>query len=188
MAMKMTFLPNSDKLILACAMENSKINLYIEKENTDLELHLTAALGGHENWVRSLDFIEGNLQQINLVLVTKICFLFLVNDTLLLASASQDSFVRLWKIMKGNIDDIDYSVYNSTFDMDGIDYIVVLESILMGHENWVYAANWSPNKESVKLVTASLDKTAIIWEQDSQTNLWLESIRVGEVCVIIVLI
>lgn len=58
-------------------------------------------------------------------------------------------------------------------------YTVSLTAILTGHEGWVYSVNWHPNSE--KLLTASIDKTMILWEMDPTTNLWLENIRVGEV-------
>lgn len=58
-------------------------------------------------------------------------------------------------------------------------YKVHLESVLAGHEGWIYSVNWSPT--NVQLLSSSLDKTMIIWEYDSQIGLWFERVRVGEV-------
>lgn len=58
-------------------------------------------------------------------------------------------------------------------------YKVSLIGILTGHEGWVYSAAWHPCGQ--KLLTASIDKTMILWEIDPETNLWLENMRVGEV-------
>lgn len=50
---------------------------------------------------------------------------------------------------------------------------------MLGHEGWIYSVNWNPN--SLQLLSASLDKTLVIWEFDPQINLWFEKARMGEV-------
>lgn len=50
---------------------------------------------------------------------------------------------------------------------------------MAGHEGWVYSVNWNPI--TLQLLSASLDKTMIIWEFDPQLNLWFEKVRMGEV-------
>lgn len=50
---------------------------------------------------------------------------------------------------------------------------------MAGHEGWIYSVNW--NTTTLQLLSASLDKTMIIWEFDSQLNIWFEKMRVGDV-------
>lgn len=61
-----------------------------------------------------------------------------------------------------------------------------LDALLAGHENWVYSAAWHPQtttEENACLVSASMDKTIIVWLPQAQENgIWLEHARMGEVC------
>lgn len=112
--------------------------------------------------------------------IWEICILYFCiteRGDLLLASASQDSFIRLWRITQSE------SVASITdapsFQNNNCNYVVNLESVLAGHEGWIYSVNWSPT--CLQLLSSSLDKTMIIWECDPQIGLWLERVRVGEV-------
>ncbi|CAG9763489.1 unnamed protein product [Ceutorhynchus assimilis] len=146
--LRIGILPKENKLIIACALDNSKIQIILQNEENNWIKYTT--LSGHEDWVRGLDFT--------------------VNESgdLLLASCSQDGSLRLWCIL-------------STKDNENKDfpYKILLESVLNGHEGWVYSVNWSPT--NMQLLSASIDKTMIIWEFDKESGLWLESMRVGEV-------
>ncbi|XP_017768864.1 PREDICTED: probable elongator complex protein 2 [Nicrophorus vespilloides] len=161
LTLRLAKLPNCDKLIMATSNDNSKINLYSE---IDDKFEHKSTLKGHEDWVRGLDF--------------KI----IENDGLLLASSSQDNFIRIWKFTlaakHSKKTENDYFTLNE-FEVANGKYIIDLETILAGHEGWIYSVNWSQNEE--KLLSASLDKSMIIWELNKEANLWLENVRVGEV-------
>ena len=43
-----------------------------------------------------------------------------------------------------------------------------VDSVLAGHEGWVYSVQWSPGQAS--LLTASMDKTMIVWQQMEDTQ------------------
>lgn len=106
----------------------------------------------------------------------------IVGSDLLLASSSQDCFIRLWRFTeKDLIRDNIYKIENEETQLrvSNIKYNIYLESILTGHEGWIYSVNWSPT--SLQLLSASIDKSMIIWEFDKNSGLWLEKIRVGEV-------
>ena len=69
---------------------------------------------------------------------------------------------------------------------------MIVETVLYGHEGWVYGVHWQPaikddggqRHQPMKLLTASMDKTMIIWEPDSETGESSES-SVSGVSVII---
>ena len=82
---------------------------------------------------------------------------------LLLASSSQDSLIRLWRITpcdekvatqtRKNISDLDLEEDiqpdQKFFSVVGQDdtvlyFAVSLESVLAGHEGWVYGIDWHP--------------------------------------------
>lgn len=135
--LRMGMLPWSKKLILACALDNSKIELIVEN-CLDNQWFTTEKLTGHEDWVRGLDFTTDE------------------NGNLLLASGSQDSFIRLWQIIPVQNPD-EENITSQRLK-------IYLESVLAGHEGWVYSLNWSST--SMQLLSASIDKSMIIWELD----------------------
>lgn len=93
----------------------------------------------------------------------------------MLASASLDTFIRVWRITS----ETDHSTGVASFSLGNKKFSVSLDSILAGHEGWIYSVNW--NSTALQLLSASLDKTMIIWEFDQQLNIWFEKVRVGEV-------
>ena len=118
----------------------------------------------------------------------------------LLASGNQDSFIRVWRFkslsqveaqleQNKKISDLapneDIETKRVIFS-SGVStfYSVTVETILAGHDDKVFAVQWcqSSKDDDLKLVSASLDKTIILWEQDKDADgLWIESVRVGEV-------
>ncbi|KAG5896915.1 hypothetical protein JTB14_028143 [Gonioctena quinquepunctata] len=158
---KLSIIPRSREVLLACALDNSKIQIFTEKADTNFELQPSCILTGHEDWVRGLDFTEDG-------------------EDLLLASGSQDAFIRLWRISSKPRPEIHFETTVKTqIKTTSEIYNVYLESILTGHEGWIYSVNWNP--KSLQLLSASIDKSMIVWEFDISSGLWLEKMRVGEV-------
>uniref|UniRef100_A0A1Y1LNG0 Elongator complex protein 2 n=2 Tax=Photinus pyralis TaxID=7054 RepID=A0A1Y1LNG0_PHOPY len=162
MAMRIAFLPATTTLVMACGMDNSNIQLYVEDNDRFCE---SEVLRGHENWVRGLDFTVDD------------------RGDLILASSSQDSLIRLWRFShvstKPSADEYELILKKSRVKTSNYDCVISLESILAGHESWVYSVNW--NVKDFTVLSASLDKSMIIWGYDANSGLWLEKVRVGEV-------
>jgi elongator complex protein 2 len=69
---------------------------------------------------------------------------------------------------------------------------VSLESLLVGHEDWVYSVKWQPPlKISIddsndcwvqpqSILSASMDKTMMIWRPEGKTGIWVNEVTVGE--------
>lgn len=142
-----------------------------------------ATLSGHEGWIRSLDFTpETPLDP---------------NSDLLLASASQDKYIRLWRIHQGT----ELPVQASTASdptvgaylpgrspankahrfKAGADYSVTFESLLFNHDDWIYSAKWHQSNTSLQLLSTSADNSLAIWEADPSSGIWLTSARLGEI-------
>ncbi|XP_017757323.1 PREDICTED: probable elongator complex protein 2, partial [Eufriesea mexicana] len=165
-----SFLPNTDLPFLAIATENSTIELYVTNSNVVEKLHFikVQTLIGHEDWIRCMDF---NCN---------------IDNSILLASGSQDAMIRLWKISAYNIEFSNDELHQKQqmFMVNGTKYNITLESVLCGHEGWIYGVHWLQlnNKDRIlRLLSCSLDKSMIIWEPDKVTGIWLEKVRVGEV-------
>lgn len=168
-AVKLLLCPNN-AILLAYAADDDKIHLYAENYPKCFERVET--LEGHEDWVRGLDFTNDD------------------NGDILLASSSQDSFIRLWRIAPANDETKTASIEENLIQVDertltiaGKKFILSIESVLQGHENWVYSVNWNRNStdNSLQLLSSSMDKTMIVWTIDREQNLWTEKIRVGDV-------
>jgi len=81
------------------------------------------------------------------------------SGNLFLASGSQDSVIRLWKFMIKDNNDI--LISNKTLEdplklgskilnvmkQDGsiCNYVILLETVISGHDGWVYGVHWKPN-------------------------------------------
>ncbi|KAM4026605.1 elongator complex protein 2 [Anomaloglossus baeobatrachus] len=173
-------LPGSGVPILACGADDSRVHLYVKQHG---QFQKTQVLPGHEDWVRGVEFaING--------------------QDIYLASCAQDSSIRIWKIFPKSaienlkIDDKDEendiklkeNILTVKGNGEAFTYAVTLESVLAGHENSVYAVHWQPSflkdgsiVQPMSLLSASMDKTMILWQPDEETGVWLEQVRVGEV-------
>lgn len=155
--------------LLAMATDDDKVHLY--GKNNSQTFEKVETLSGHEDWVRGLDFTIDD------------------NEDVLLATSSQDSFIRLWRISKHSALKTDPTDQNliqvdeRTFTINSQKFFLSLESVLQGHENWVYSVCWSRNSDNnaLQLLSSSMDKTLVIWTVNKDQELWTEKIRVGGV-------
>ena len=157
----LTLVPGLSSPLLLAARDDCKIHLYTSQGRTDWSW--AGAIAGHEDWVVSLDTrLEG--------------------EAVMVVSGGQDSLVRMWRVerRKEREDSEELTVEEEVVSLGGEEWSVVLESVLAGHEGWVYSVQWGP--QSCQLLTASMDKTMMIWAQaEGEQDVWLEQVRVGEV-------
>ncbi|KAM3928945.1 elongator complex protein 2 [Leptodactylus fuscus] len=176
----LSVLPGSGVPILACGGDDSRVHLYVMQ---DRQFQKTHVLHGHEDWVRGVKFATNE-------------------HDMYLASCAQDSLIRIWKIFPksaienlktDNEDTENYIKLKENMltvkeQGEEFTYALTLESVLAGHENSVYAVHWQPSfmkdgsiVQPMSILSASMDKTMILWEPDEETGVWLEQVRVGEV-------
>ncbi|XP_025894159.1 elongator complex protein 2 isoform X2 [Nothoprocta perdicaria] len=171
MDVSLSFLPGSNVPILACGGDDCKIHLFIQQDG---QFQRTLILPGHEDWIRSVEWA--------------IC-----GEELFLVSGAQDCLIRIWKVctkLKQFPENENYSIRlkENVFTVKDTTYAVTLESVLAGHENWVCAVHWQPPvlkdgsvQQPMRILSASMDKTVILWAPDEESGVWLEQVRVGEV-------
>lgn len=104
----------------------------------------------------------------------------------MIASSSQDCFIRVHRIDK--IEENEKilrkeNTFSLNIENSRNDYRIFLETVLSGHEGWVSQVRWTSLNGSLGLLSASMDKTMIIWQPStlSLSGIWMESVRVGEV-------
>jgi len=154
--MHLLTLPGFSVPLLVVARDDCRLHVY-ESKNFDWEK--VGMLSGHEDWVVSID---SKLDGESLVLVT----------------GSQDNLVRLWRANKSRVKENmnELSVTEEVMLIDDVEWGFSVESVLAGHDGRVYSVKWS--KDGKQLLTASMDKTMLIWEEEH--GIWLEKVRVGE--------
>ncbi|KAI5924274.1 RNA polymerase II Elongator subunit [Camillea tinctor] len=173
-------------LVLAVAGTRDIIQIFIADSETDLEFRLQATLSGHEGWIRSLDFTWESKD---------------AGADLILASASQDKYIRLWRFHQGKelpataaaggadpsmgafLPGKSPSNKAHRLNVSGVDYFVTFEALLLGHDDWIYSAKWysGPAAGGLRLLSTSADNTLAIWEADPSSGIWLTAVRLGEI-------
>lgn len=115
---------------------------------------------------------------------------------ILLVSSSQDKGIRIWKITsaegltnsnKTEISLLSY-IKGPLFQAGSSSYQISMESLLIGHEDWVYSVAWQPpllikgNEcyQPQSILSASMDKTMMIWKPEKTTGIWINVVTVGE--------
>lgn len=146
-------------------------------------------LKGHTDWIRSLDF--------SLPILTNG-----ESNCLLLVSSSQDKSIRIWKVAlcssvatsKGDSSKERMSlasyIEGPIIAAGSSSYRISLESLLIGHEDWVYSVQWQPpsiacvlgaaTHQPESILSASMDKTMMIWQPERTTGIWMNVVTVGE--------
>lgn len=163
--------------VLAVGGSRSTIQLYATAGHR--EFRPQATLSGHEGWVRSLDFAKEIYQG---------------SSDVLLASASQDRYIRLWRISgrtgsspqvaQGQSHSLNRpSLSNKTHKISNgsMEYMVMFEALLVGHEDWVYTARWTATTKGLQLLSTSADNSVAIWEADPLEGIWYPVHRFGEI-------
>ncbi|XP_055075443.2 elongator complex protein 2 [Misgurnus anguillicaudatus] len=172
MDVSLALLPGSRVPVLACGGDDSKVHLYVQ--NNEL-FQRVLTLAGHEDWIRGVEWANRD-------------------GELLLASCSQDCLIRVWRLFAKTAAELEQQtdtvikMKEDVFEVSGDVFAVTLETVLAGHENWVYGIHWQPPlikgdsvEQPLKLLSASMDKTMILWGPEEDSGVWVEQVRVGEV-------
>ncbi|KAI0459880.1 WD40-repeat-containing domain protein [Xylaria acuta] len=178
---------DGEALVLAAAGTRDIVQVFVAESTANPEFQLQATLTGHEGWIRSLDFTWEKKEDG-------------ADPDLLLASASQDKYIRLWRLHQGkelpavvaNSADPSLGAYlpgkspsNKAHGLKaaGKDFTVTFEALLLGHDDWIYSAKWymGPDTGRLQLLSTSADNTLAIWEADPSSGIWVTNVRLGEI-------
>lgn len=172
-------------IILAAAGTKDIVQiLTADTTSESLQFSLQATLRGHEGWIRSLSFTKESSQP---------------GSDVLLASASQDKYVRIWRIHQG--EELPAAAASGAdpasdaylpgkspsnkahwLKANGKDFSVTFEALLLGHEDWIYSAKWNTHADGrLQLLSTSADNSLAIWEADPTSGIWVSMVRLGEI-------
>ena len=168
----------SGDLVLAVAGTKGFVQIFVSERGGAFCCQTT--LSGHEDWIRSLAFTTESTQP---------------GSDILLASASQDKYLRLWRIHQVEESShlsqsrqkpqglVDKSLSNKIrwLQSSQISYSLTFEALLLGHEDWVYSVSWRSNYELLQLLSASADGSLALWEPEANSGVWVCTTRLGEI-------
>ncbi|KAJ4370281.1 Elongator subunit elp2 [Didymella sp. IMI 355093] len=169
---------DTDSMVLAVAGTRPTVQIFVSR---DAQFQLSATLTGHEGWIRALDFTRETSD---------------TSSDLLLASASQDKYIRLWRFHQGNELPVASSALNDPalgglvkslsnkahwIESATSKYSVTFEALLLGHEDWIYTASWRRRDGKLQLLSTSEDNSLAIWESDPTSGVWVCITRLGEI-------
>ncbi|KAI1941194.1 Elongator subunit elp2 [Ophidiomyces ophidiicola] len=167
------------QLVLAVGGTRSIVQIFVAQNSSKFELKAT--LTGHEGWIRALAFTDVNLPE---------------SEDFLLASGSQDKYIRLWRVHPGDtassvstsaegpiLGAVDHTLSNKahSFEVARTKYSITFEALLFGHEDWIYSIAWNPNSQRPQLMSSSADNSLVIWECDAVSGVWFSGSRMGEI-------
>jgi elongator complex protein 2 len=178
----------SNIFILAAAGTRDTIQIFAATctDGGTPEFKHQATLSGHEGWIRSLDF---TLEKDG------------AGSDLLLASASQDKYIRVWRVHQGKqlpalsaaaaSADPSSSAYlpgkspsNKAHRLNVCDkdFSITFEALLLGHEDWIYSVKWSRlSAGKLSLLSTSADNSLAMWEPDPSSGIWVSTVRLGDI-------
>ncbi|CAH2355034.1 elongator complex protein 2 [[Candida] railenensis] len=139
------------------------------------EHELTGALvtlRGHEDWMKCLAWTKDE-------------------SGYLLASGSQDRYIRLWRIRK-EVPKSEEDANNLVLLANKKEVVklspsssttieVFFEALIMGHDDWVTGLVW--NSDQKHLLSCSADTGLMIWEMDTLSGIWVCVSRLGEMSI-----
>ncbi|KAK6334936.1 hypothetical protein TWF718_010376 [Orbilia javanica] len=169
-----------DVWILAVSGSSNSIQVFVgSTREGESDFTPSATLTGHENWIRSLSFVREAS-----------------SDDLLLATGSQDRYIRLWRVHRGSAlpaqsagskmmimgQALSNKAHRFSAGSSKQDYSITFEALLVGHEDWVYSASFRKDTAdgNIKLLSASADNSLSIWEADETSGIWVCTARMGE--------
>ena len=126
----LTSLPGVSSPVLLVARDNCNIEILDRAEAGCW--HRRGVMQGHEDWVRCLDSRPQG-------------------EEVMVASGGQDTYVRLWRLTRAGAEERmeeteELSVKEEVVSIGGQAWALTVESVLAGHEGWVYGVQWAPGE------------------------------------------
>ncbi|UJR34031.1 hypothetical protein I4U23_021445 [Adineta vaga] len=169
---------HKDMFLLFVATDKNKVHIY-QVSNSIIEQ--VFVLTGHEDWIRSITVQKTTPFQ------------------WFVGTCAQDNYVRIWQLSfddknnnnnQTNMDPLALKLKRSSFSLKHSDQSqtnveVELYSILLGHEEAIYGLCWYPNtdrkKAATTILSASMDKSMVLWTFDDNQKMYIDKARVGEI-------
>ena len=172
-AAALTHLPIAPSwLLLATGGTDKLVRLHVRAPGRESRFVEVCRLTGHENWIRSLAFCHANVDKVSGSSSSGADVPSPHREVeLLLASASQDRYGRIWRIRDEDLQAAEEAAAASAaairlegalgltasiakyapkprFTAGGHRLLASLEALLIGHEDWLHTITWRPTTSS----------------------------------------
>lgn len=190
----LTSLPKSNIPLLAFGTVDNNVKVYTASTSTHQFEHV-ATLTGHEDWIRCLSFATTDEGEILLASGSQDKRIRLWRFTRIKGKIQDRPkkldpaklLSELYETEEGDI--INWSQHGTSFPIgEDYSYNITLESVILGHEDRVYSVKWIPTtkvdgkkRQQMRLLSASMDRSMVVWEPDQGSGVWIEAARVGEI-------
>ena len=179
------YLPGTNRVVLAVGCADGVVRAHVcdvapllhpaaaaaAAATTPARVEAVATLEGHSDWVRDLAFAESRAGDGDAG-----------SGHLLLATASQDKTARVWRVAFDAEEKEDEAPAFARLAaprappsriLGGVGRVATrLEALLQGHEDWALSVSWRPRadpSEPLELLTASMDRSLILWRPSDTT-------------------
>ncbi|SCU97410.1 LANO_0E15962g1_1 [Lachancea nothofagi CBS 11611] len=161
-----------NKILLAVGGTNPNVFIYsfVWDSETLNNFQQAAILEGHEDWIKAMDFYEES------------------SGNIILATGSQDRYIRLWRIRTNelidNSDEDDFKLKllsnkQSKFSISSdLRVAINFEALIVGHDDWVSCLKW--HEDRLQLLASTADTAIMVWEPDEESGVWVCASRLGE--------
>ncbi|KAJ2683875.1 Elongator subunit elp2 [Coemansia spiralis] len=205
-----TVLPDCGALVLATGNTDNCVHLYTRAQAAGEKFAKALKLTGHDDWVTAVTFLR--YTDMDTGRGNSTIAHWQAGDVVL-ASASEDKYVRLWRISQAAVSQVAgagqdsdklaaqamLDAFAKTGDASAAaqlstrahimavashsgerSYAVSLDSVLIGHDNWVHSVTWTQLEGLPSLISASADSSVIVWAPDADAGVWSSVARLGE--------
>ncbi|RXN26095.1 elongator complex 2 isoform X1 [Labeo rohita] len=167
------------------AISLSSSQLLVASASSDSTVKLWTCSSDTAECLQTVSFGSGFMMDVSLALLPG-------SRVPVLACGGDDSRVHLYVQLNGQFQRLltltGHEDWVRCVEWATKEFAVTLETVLAGHENWVYGIHWQPPcvkgdsvEQPLKLLSASMDKTMILWGPEEDSGMWVELVRVGEV-------
>ena len=169
-------LPTSEDLVLAVAGTKNSVQVYVSSRDRDFCYQ--AILTGHEDWIQAIAITKEDSGE---------------GSDLLLATASQDKYIRLWRITRKEkkssstngdvLATFEQTLSNKAHMLEASQcpYAITFEALLLGHDDWIYTISWRLDNKQLRLLSASADNSIAVWQLEESSGVWVCTTRLGEI-------
>ncbi|KDE09195.1 hypothetical protein MVLG_00517 [Microbotryum lychnidis-dioicae p1A1 Lamole] len=173
LSLETSFLPASSSVALAVGSTDKRLTIYASPTTSSIKFTKSLSLEGHSDWIRCLSFITPIPADAPSSTSTSLNY-DIASSEVLLASGSQDNYIRLWRFSPAPVrtdsttgltsglealDALDQStssaegelrlkshqfIVGDTSSPSCESFACASEAVLLGHDAWVTGLRWSP--------------------------------------------